>query len=277
MAVDSVAHTFRVALMVCAVCAVLVSGAAVGLRQQQLANKDREKKANILQAAGLSDLAAREGVESLFRQRVEVRLIDLQQGELVSEPRAESYDPRRALRDPTQSEPVPADQDVARVRRREKWAPVYLIKDSQGNVELLVLPIRGYGLWSTLWGFVALDAPSIVRGPEHVTIRGITYYEHGETPGLGGEVDNPAWKSKWVGKRVYDENWQVRLHVIKGEVRPDDHEAPYKVDGLSGATLTSNGVSNMLAFWFGPEGYLPFLQKLHQQPHLLPTRGASRG
>ena len=119
----------------------------------------------------------------------------------------------------------------------------------------MVLPIRGYGLWSTLWGFVAIDAQSLKKGPGYVTITGLKYYEQKETPGLGGEVDNPNWRAKWPGKHVYDSNWNVQIEVTKG-----GSHGEYEVDALSGATITSNGVTNMMQFWFGEDGFRPFLK-----------------
>ena len=123
----------------------------------------------------------------------------------------------------------------------------------------LVLPIRGYGLWSTLRGFIALDYDSLKETPDNVEIKGITYYSHKETPGLGGEVDNPEWKSLWIGKRVYDGAWDVKIECAKGA------SGEYQVDSLSGATITSQGVTNMLQFWMGEEGFRPFLEYYQKQ------------
>ena len=114
---------------------------------------------------------------------------------------------------------------------------------------MIVLPIKGYGLWSTLYGFLALDKDA-------VTVRGITYYQHGETPGLGGEVDNPTWKAKWPGRKAYDESWAPALRVIKGQAGPPS-SSPHQVDGLSGATITSRGVNDMINFWLGESGFAP--------------------
>ncbi len=122
---------------------------------------------------------------------------------------------------------------------------------------MLVLPVEGYGLWSTLYGFIALEA-------DLTTIRGITFYQHGETPGLGGEVDNPNWKRKWVGRKAFGPEGEVKIHVVKGLAGPPS-EDPYEVDGLSGATITSRGVSHLVQFWLGEQGFGPFLEKLEQK------------
>ncbi len=91
------------------------------------------------------------------------------------------------------------------------------------------------------------------------TVKGLGFYEHGETPGLGGEVDNPKWKEIWEGKKAYTSSGEVGLTVIKGTAPPD---SDYKIDGLSGATLTSKGVDNLVHFWLGEQGYKTFLTKL---------------
>jgi len=274
---ESVGHTLKVATLLCVVCSVLVSAAAVGLRDRQRANQERERKSNILVAAGLSDEAQGRGVEAVYAERVVERLVDLESGRFEPDAEADGADARSALRDPEASIAVPEEIDVAGLGRREKQALVYLVRDGRGAVDQIVLPIRGYGLWSTLWGFIALDAAGIREGPAAITVSGLTYYQHGETPGLGGEVDNPRWKAIWrTGKHVYDADWNVALQVVKGEVDPDDTRAAYKVDGLSGATITSNGVTNMIHYWFGPHGFRPFLENVSRQPDLL-VPGAGDG
>jgi Na+-transporting NADH:ubiquinone oxidoreductase subunit C len=275
---DSVAQTFKIAVLLCVVCSVLVSGAAVSLREPQRANKERARKANILAAAGLADEARQSGVEAVYTRRITERLIDLEAGQYVSDQDPAAFDQRRAARDPQRSDPVAEEDDVARVRRRERHSLAFLVKGDDGRTDQIVLPIRGYGLWSTLWGFVALDAQAIAEGPADITVSGLNFYEHSETPGLGGEVDNPRWQDKWrQDKRIYDDQWNVLLRVIKGEVPPADEQADYKVDGLSGATLTSNGVTNMIAYWFGEHGFRPFLKHASQQPEMLAAEGGGNG
>ena len=102
-------------------------------------------------------------------------------------------------------------------------------------------------------GFLAVDA-------DGKTVRGLTFYEQGETPGLGGEVEADWWKTLWSDpkfpKKIYDPDGNVAIQVIKGRAEKTD---PYAIDGLSGATITSRGVTNIVRFWFGPEGFKPFL------------------
>ena len=249
---DSVKKTLLVTLVLCVVCAVVVSAAAVLLRPQQAANQALSRKENILAAAGL--LQPGIGVEQQF-ERVETRLVDLDAGRFTEALDAQSYDQRKASRDPALSTPVPQERDIAKIQRRPRYAQVYLVRDGDGNLSRIVLPIKGYGLWSTLHGFIALEG-------DLNTVAGLGFYEHAETPGLGGEVDNPGWKALWPGKRVYDADGKVVLRVIKGKADPGRPEAIHQVDGLSGATLTSRGVDNLIHYWLGEQGFAPFLANL---------------
>ncbi|MCV6603873.1 MAG: Na(+)-translocating NADH-quinone reductase subunit C [Porticoccaceae bacterium] len=250
MAKDTVKHTILVALILCLVCSVVVSGAAVGLRDMQQANKELDKKGNILKAAGLYE----EGV-SIDQQfeSVTAKVVDLSTGRFTDAVDAASYDQRKASKDPAMSDKLTGEQDIAKIGRKEKYATVYMVEGANG-IEKLILPIKGYALWSTLYGFVALES-------DFNTVAGLGFYEHKETPGLGGEIDNPSWKALWVGKQVYNGN-QAAISVIKGAVDNSKPEAVYQVDGLSGATQTSKGVHNLMQFWMGDEGFAPFLANL---------------
>ncbi len=254
---DTVGHTFKVAALLCLVCATLVSAAAVLLRERQQANRLLDRRQNILLAAGLWEPGRH--VEALFEE-VEARTVDLEEGWYTDAIDPEDIEPRRVARDPDTSIRLPRDQDVAGISRREQYSPVYLVYED-GRLDQVVLPARGYGLWSTMWAFLALDADTLREGPEEVRIRGITFYEHGETPGLGGEIENPRWLQGWQGKRVFDEEWRVVLRVTK-RADPEDN---YEIDALSGATITSEGVNGMLRFWLGERGFGPYLQRLHEE------------
>ncbi len=251
---DSIKKILTVAVALSLVCSVVVSSAAVLLRDAQQTNKLRDMRRNILAAAGMLEQGV--PVEKQF-EAVETRVINFDTGEFTDAVDPETYDQRRASRDPAMSESLSGDEDVADIKRQEKYGLVYLVYDDAEELEKLVLPVRGYGLWSTLYGFIALES-------DLNTVAGLGFYEHGETPGLGGEVDNPRWKSIWQGKKVYDDGevGDVALSVIKGEVPSDAPDAQHKVDGLSGATLTSKGVDNLIQFWLGEQGYAPFLSNL---------------
>ena len=199
-------------------------------------------------------------IDELFSQ-FSPRLVDLETGEFVSQEQAqnlqlkvESYDQRQASKDPALSDSLDRKQDIASIKRRARYATVYLV-EQQGEIERIVLPVHGYGLWGTLYGFMALEGDAN-------TVIGLGFYEHKETPGLGAEVDNPKWKAMWPGKQIYDAQGQVAVAVVKGGVNPASKTAIHGVDALSGATLTSNGVHNLLRFWMGEDGFGPFLNKL---------------
>ena len=248
---DSIKKTLIVAFSLCIVCAVIVSTAAVVLKPAQQFNKALDMKRNILAAAGMLDES--QGVEEQFSQ-ITTRVVDLRTGKFTDAVDPERYDQRRAAKDTSASEALTTEQDLAKVGRRENYALVYLVESSQGDVDKIILPIRGYGLWSTLYGFIALESDAN-------TVVGLGFYEHGETPGLGGEVDNPRWKGVWPGKQVYKDG-EVELGLIKGAVNSASPNADYEVDGLAGATLTGKGVTNLVHFWLGENGFEPFLNNL---------------
>ncbi len=261
MARDSLLNTITVALVLCIVCSVMVSSAAVLLRPLQEANKKFDQQRNVLSAAGL-DVAAMTAtdIEALFHDESQIRrvLIDLDTGQPVDLKATEidpaSYDAKQAAKSPELSQPVQAaGGPTLGTPRREKYAFVYEML-TDGQIDLYVLPIYGKGLWSTLYGFLALDGDTR-------TVRGITFYEHRETPGLGGEVDNPAWKATWIGKQVSDQDGQVDFSIIKGRVDPQSQQAAHQVDGLSGATITSRGVSDAVQYWLGADGFGKYLQQ----------------
>jgi Na+-transporting NADH:ubiquinone oxidoreductase subunit C len=249
MARDNTLRILGVAFCVSLVCSVLVSVAAIGLKEQQERNKSGEKKRNILQIARLYDPSR--PVEEQF-SRVKVRSVDLEKGSFVPVPPGEKPQPYV----------IPAGKDLAGIRSRPRFVEVYTVEEG-GRLSQLILPVYGKGLWSTMYGFIAL-------GPDLSTVTGFGFYEHGETPGLGGEIDNPVWRGKWPGKAVYDQNGELRIEVIKGEVDPQAPDARHKVDGISGATLTARGVSNLLTYWLGENGYQPLLLGLKKSGGVLP-------
>jgi Na+-transporting NADH:ubiquinone oxidoreductase subunit C len=241
------------AAAVCLACSVVVSVSAVGLRDRQSANKILDRQKKVLTVAGLIE----EGesvdparVEELFGQNIETRVVELATGSYDPDVDALAYDQQKALKDPDLSRAAPAND--AGIQRLPIDALVYLVR-SGDQISKVILPIEGKGLWSTLYGFLAL-------APDTTTIEGIIFYEHGETPGLGGEVDNPSWKALWVGREAFDDQWEPAIEVVKGTAGPVEDD-PYRVDGLSGATITARGVSQLVRFWLGDEGYGPYLER----------------
>jgi len=249
---DSVKHTVMVAAILCLVCSVLVSAAAVVLKPKQTENAFLDRKRNILESAGLMEPGR--SVDELFAN-IEPRVVDLETGEFADVEDPTAFDQRAAAKDPETSVSIPKEKDHASIRRRAKRVSVYLVRSDDGGIESVIIPVHGYGLWSTMYGFLALES-------DGNTVVGFKFYEHGETPGLGGEVDNPAWLNQWPGKEVYGEDGQVAAGLVKGGVDPNSPAAEYAVDALSGATLTSQGVTNLLRYWLGEEGFGPFLKKL---------------
>ena len=249
---ESVGKTLLVAFLVCVVCGVVVATAAVSLRPVQSKNQLLDKRMNILQAAGLYQPGV--DVNTVFKS-IERRFVDIDTGEYVEMP--ESYDQRKAAKDPQRSERLSGKEDIAGIKSQANVAEVFLARGEDGDLSRIILPVHGYGLWSTLYGFLALE-------PDANTVSGLGFYEHGETPGLGGEVDNPKWKALWEGKKLYGEQGEVEIQVVKGAVDSKTPNAEHKVDGLAGATLTSNGVSNLLRFWVGENGFGPYLKRMQQ-------------
>lgn len=264
---DSIQNVIVIALGVCLFCAVVVAGSAVALKERRVENKALDKSKNVLIAAGLfqENVTQMSEINTLFEQ-FEQRVVDLRTKRLLTAEEAavvaadnklnfSEYDQRKAAKDPSLSVALTDAEDLASINRREHYALIYLLRSEVG-IDRIILPVHGYGLWSTLYGFIALEG-------DGNTVSGITFYEHSETAGLGGEVDNPTWKAKWQGKRIYDDQGQVAMRVLKGSVDPSSAEADYQIDGLSGATLTSRGVENMIGYWLGDEGYGPILKNFN--------------
>lgn len=255
---DSTWYTIGFAALVCVVCALPIAGAAVALRPKQELNARLDRLGKVLMVAGLMEsgetLTPTE-LEARFDAAVVARAIDLRTGELVDSIDTKAYDQRRASRDPLVSARAP--ENAARVLRVPNVALVYEVMAAD-TLQAVIVPIQGYGLWSTMYGYLAL-------APDTRTVSGITFYEHGETAGLGGEIENPRWQAKWVGRQAFNEQGEVALEVIKGAAGPvaDD---PFRVDGLSGATITSRGVTATLDFWLGPSGFGPYLDRLRDAP-----------
>ncbi len=252
---ETIGRTLTVALAVCLVCSVFVAGAAVSLKQTQQQNALLDKQRSILRIAGmLNDNATGAEVRKIFGEGITPRVVDLETGRFTDAENPRTFDPLKAAQDPSLSKILPASKDIASIHRLERYSIAYLV-EKNGRIETLILPIRGYGLWSTLYGFIALKS-------DLKTVAGFGFYQHAETPGLGGEVDNPRWLSQWPGKQVYDDSGRLDVAVVKGGVDPSSPQAVHKVDAIAGATLTSRGVDNLVHFWLGPDGFGPFLQNL---------------
>jgi Na+-transporting NADH:ubiquinone oxidoreductase subunit C len=255
---DSARYTFLFAAAVCVGCALLVATSAVALRPRQEANQRLYMEKNVLIAAGLirhDEVHSAASLRAIFDRDIEVRLVDFATGELVPADRidARAYDQRRARNDPAQSRPAPPNR--AGIARLPKYGKAYFVQGHDG-VDQAVIAVEGLGMWGTIYGFVAIDR-------DGRTVRGLTYYDQKETPGLGGEIGNPAWQALWQGRKAYDDKWEARITVIKGNAGPPDQD-PLRVDGLSGATVTSNAVTRLTQFWLSDAGYGRFLRRLRE-------------
>ncbi len=245
---NEVTKTLLVATLLCIVCSVLVSITVVSLRPTQNKNADLDFKKNILMSAGL--LEEGQDIEEAFSKVTPV-LVDMETGKIVeNESLLKGYNQTKASTNPALNTKIKPENDIAGLSMRAKLAKVYLTKNSAGKIETMIFNVRGKGLWSTMYGFIAVDSDTN-------TIKGFGYYSHGETPGLGGEVDNPSWKEQWIGKKIFDADWDVQFAVAKAEASSE-----YQVDGLSGATITCNGVTSSMKYWFGPNAYGKFLENV---------------
>ncbi|UUX49293.1 Na(+)-translocating NADH-quinone reductase subunit C [Nisaea acidiphila] len=244
---DSVPKTVFVAVALCLVASMAVSSVAVYLRPVQEVNKLKDKQVNILEVAGMYE----PGIDvaeafAVFKPHV----LELENGAFTDRFDPLTFDALAAADDPELS--VALADDPASIGRKSRFVTVYLLRDEKGALDKVILPIHGYGLWSTLYGFIALEQ----NGND---IYGLQFYQHAETPGLGAEVDNPRWKAQWRDKKVADESGKLQITVAKSVPAAGQE---FHVDALSGATLTSRGVDNLVRFWLSDAGYGPFLEKL---------------
>ncbi len=251
---DDRRKTIFVTIALCLVCSILVSVTAVGLRPMYLENKEEDRRYNILTIAGLMEEG--KSIDELF-SKITKRVVNLDTGAYAESIDASTFDIARASRDPALSIDLPRDIDIATINRRANYAIVYLVKHEDA-IKRVILPMHGFGLWSTMHGFLALES-------DLQTVAGFGFYQHAETPGLGGEIDNPRWKASWIGKKVLDPQNNVIVEVLRGRVAADSPDFQHQIDGIAGATLTARGVENMLHFWLGEHGYKSYLENLRRR------------
>lgn len=240
------------ATVICLVCSVIVSGSAVALKERQEENKVLDRQKKVLNVAGLlaeNAQVSKDEVGKLFEKHVRARIVDFATDKFDTKTDAATYEEKKLLSDPAQHDVL--DDKPAGVKKFPKKGMVYEIVLGK-DVEMLVLPIRGKGLWGEMKGYVALSSDT-------KTVRGLTYYAHVETPGLGGEVDNPKWKAIWPGKLAFDAKWKPAIKVVKGA-----GSGPHQIDGLSGATITSRSVGAQVRFWLSERAFGPFLKNYRE-------------
>ena len=253
---DSPARAIAVTLFVCAACSAAIAVSVEWLRPYQETHREADRAARIREL-----VATGPGLETalgpLGTGRLEQRVVELDTGRYAPGMDPDAFDLQQAVMDPAESVALPPERDLAGIERRADHAAVFEVRDASG-LRLVVLPVYGTGYLSTLYAYLALD----VDGD---TVRGLDFYEQAETPGLGTEIQSPQWQAQWPGKRVHDDEGRVRLGVARGSVRPGSPEAESLVDGISGATKTGDGVTDLLRFWLGPDGFGPYLERIAQE------------
>ncbi|GAA5194865.1 NADH:ubiquinone reductase (Na(+)-transporting) subunit C [Ferrimonas gelatinilytica] len=248
---DSVPGTFLFIACLCIFCSLMITGTAAGLKERAKAKELARMKHSVLMAAGFGDHRGGD-IDGLFERRIQPQIINLDRGEVNGEIDPMTFDPNMAAANPqTSSKPK---KDSARIGRRADQGRAFTILDEAGNFDGVVLPFHGKGLWSVIFGYIALEE-------DLSTIRGLYVYEHGETPGIGDFLDDPAWQSQWQGKQLYNDSGKVVISVVRGGAKPGDL---YGVDGISGATMSGRGVERAVQFWVGNEGFGPYLQQLSE-------------
>lgn len=245
---DSRTKTLVVAFLVSAVCAVMVTAATVVLRPIQAQNRAAEQQARLeaLIAAmpAISDLVARAGGAALSTV-----VVDLDAGAAAGGVTPETL--QAALADPANWTALSPADDVAGLGSRPDYAQIYLLRDGE-TVSLAILPIAGTGYNGRIQALLAL-------GGDMRTVAGIAVTEQSETPGLGARIEEQAWQQGFAGKQLFDDAGAIRFSVARGPARTE-----HEVDGITGATRTSNAMTQMVRFWMGPKGYGPLIAAIRR-------------
>ena len=246
---DSISNTLIVAIGLSLVCSIIVSSAAIVLKPVQKKNEEQFRQQIILDVAGL--MVPDGNIEELFGA-IEPRLVELETGDYSDAVDPATFNALMAAGDPELGITIPDEMDIAGIGRRAKYAPVYIVKDG-AEIDQIILPVYGKGLWSTMLGYLSV-------APDGNTVRGLRFYAHAETPGLGDQMDKEPWRAQWVGKLIYNGTDEPQIRVIKGLVPANAADAQHMIDGMSGATLTGNGVTGLVQYWTGPHGFGPYLK-----------------
>lgn len=253
-AVRSLAVLTGVAL----VCSILVGVSTTTLRPIKERNEALQRYRNVVSLTGLVEPGADDDTVFEVVSQLDVRVVDLRSGEFAADLDPDAIDSRAAAIDPDRSTAIPAAADVAGLGRRANHEVVYLVWLDE-SLNRVIFPISGQGMWSTLYGFIALES-------DLTTIAAVRFYEQAETAGLGDQIEDPDWQAQWRDRKMYSGTGDVQFQVAGGVVSPSSASAAYQVDGLTGATITGMGVTNLVRYWFGPEGYGPLLAKMAEDP-----------
>lgn len=253
---DSTRRTILVSLAICFACSVAVSISTVLLRPI------RSEHARLAREARVREMLSRQpGLSGLVGDLPDVDLeqwvVELATGARAPEIDPASFDPQRAATDPGAGRVVPAERDIARIKHQARHAVVTVVRRAD-VIQTLVLPVFGRGYASVIHATVAIAA-------DGKTIQGLTIDRHGETPGIGSEIEEPEWLRQFSGKQALDEEGLPTLEVVTDE--PSNEPARSRVDFISGATRSSLGVGRALRFWLGEDGYGPFLARVRSGEH----------
>ncbi|MBX3531911.1 MAG: NADH:ubiquinone reductase (Na(+)-transporting) subunit C [Rhizobiaceae bacterium] len=245
---DGRAKTLIVAFLVSAICAVLVTGATVVLRPIQAQNRAAEQQARlealIAAVPGMSDLIAEAGGDALS-----TLVVDLDAGAAAADVTPETLE--AALSDPANWTSLAPADDVAGIGNRPDYAQIYLLRSGDA-VSLVILPVVGTGYAGRIQALLALQG-------DMRTLAGIAVTEQSETPGLGARIEEPLWQQNFAGKQLFDDSGTYRFSVVRGSARTE-----FEVDGITGATRTSNAIGQMVRFWVGQKGYGPLMAAIRR-------------
>lgn len=245
---ESRVKTLCVAFIVSAACALMVTAATVVLRPIQAQNRAAEQEARlealITAVPGVAELVGAAGGAALSTV-----VVDLRRGTAASEITPQNL--QSALADPANWTEIAPGDDVAGIRSRPDFAQIYLLREGE-RVSLAILPIVGTGYNGRIQALLALDG-------DMQTLAGIAITEQSETPGLGARIEEPRWQLSFAGKQLFDAAGRARFAVARGQARTD-----HEVDGITGATRTSNAITQMVRFWVGPHGYGPLMAAIRR-------------
>lgn len=245
---ESRTKTIAVAFSVSAVCAVVVSGAAVVLGPIQDANRAAEKAARMeAMLASMPEMAAL--IEEMGGDSLETIVVDLKTADVAEGIDPDTFDADTAREDDDLTTLLTADQDIANIGRRPDLQPIQVLRQD-GELRLVILPVVGSGYQSTIRANLALEG-------DLNTIAAFSVLEQGDTPGLGARIEEESWQALWPGTLIAGPDGEIRIKVAQGGATND-----FEVDGITGASRTGAGVTNMVRFWLGPDGYGPVLDKL---------------
>jgi len=257
---DSPQKALLVVFLVALVCSVLVSVASITLKPIQQRNQLVERSKNVVALTGLAEDGIEMTNDAILDavNQLDIRVLNIDSGEFVTDLNAADFDSRLAVNDPERSIAIPVELDLANLSRRSSYEVIYLVWDDD-KLDRIILPIVGQGMWSTIRGYIALEH-------DLSTIAAVSFYEQTETAGLGDQIKSPDWQARWQGRELFDSQGRFRFRIGPGTIPPDSPANRHQVDSLSGATVTSDAVTKIITYWFGPHGYKPFLDKLISQP-----------